>query len=77
MDGLGDYIAQARFVDVDFTFVQSIDDILVDVHAQNFEAVDGEGGGGRQSDIAKTNEANLLKVHLCSLWSDMLRAIQL
>jgi hypothetical protein len=29
--------------------------------------VHGEGGGGWQPDIAKTDETDLLKIHMCSL----------
>jgi len=64
-------------MDMNFAFVERVDDVWVDIHTQNFEPVDGKGGSGRQSDIAESDKADFLKVHWCSLWSDILQAAQL
>ncbi len=77
MNSLGDDIPQAGLVDMNFAFVECADNVGVNIHAENFESVDGKGGGGRQPDVAKTDEADLLEVHWCSLWIDILRAAQL
>ena len=49
-----DGIAQARFMDVDLSASQSVNDVRVHIYAENFDAVRSEGGCGGQADIAQT-----------------------
>jgi hypothetical protein len=74
---LSDDLPQSGFVDMNFAFVEHVDDFWVNIHAQNYESVGGEGRCSRQTNISESDDTELSKIHWCSLWSDILRAGQL
>jgi hypothetical protein len=53
---------------MNFTLVQGINDMTVDIYAENVDAMRGKGGCSRETDIAKSDDANFLKFHWGSCW---------
>jgi hypothetical protein len=51
---------------MDFTPVQSINDLLADIHTENINPVRGKSGCGGQTDITKPDDTDFLKFHLSS-----------
>ena len=53
--------AQPRLMDMDFAPAQGLYDMCVHVHAQHFDALRGKGGCCRQTDIAQSEDADLIE----------------
>ncbi len=56
-----EFLAQARFVDVNVAAAQGFEDARADVHAEHLDAACGEGAGGGQADVAQAEDAEGLE----------------
>ena len=50
-------------MNVEAAIAEGIDHLAVDVHAEDVQAMGGEGAGGGQADIAKPNNTDPVKLH--------------
>ena len=48
---------------MDLAFIQGLDNVRINIHAKDIDSMCGKGGGGRETDIAKSDDTNLLKFH--------------
>jgi hypothetical protein len=54
-------------MDMDFAFAQHFNDARISIHAEDFDTVHGEGGGGRQANVTEAKDTDFFEIHASSL----------